>query len=198
MKVPIRWLKDYVDFDLSLEALVNRLALAGLEVSGIKHWGVPAPEGLRLGTEDPYPVWDKDKIIIGLVTKVDKHPDADRLKLPTVEYGSGRSITMVTGAPNLSVGDTGQKVILALSGSVLFDGHATPKVLKELKPGKIRGITSDGMVCSGFELGISEDHDGIIILEDDDFFFHRPYPSQVLRSLDSAIIITKLGIGITL
>lgn len=167
MKVPIRWLKDYVDFDLSLGALVNRLALAGLEVSGINHWGLPAPEGLRLGAEDPYPVWDKDKIIIGLVTKVDKHPDADRLKLPTVEYGSGRSITMVTGAPNLSVGDTGQKVILALSGSVLFDGHATPKVLKELKPGKIRGITSDGMVCSGFELGISEDHDGIIILEDD-------------------------------
>jgi phenylalanyl-tRNA synthetase beta chain len=74
---------------------------------------------------------------------------------------------MVTGAPNLAVGDTGQKIILALSGSVLFDGHATPKVLKELKPGKIRGITSDGMVCSGFELGISEDHDGIIILEDD-------------------------------
>ena len=62
MKVPIRWLKDYVDFDLSLEALVNRLALAGLEVSGIKHWGVPAPEGLRLGTEDPYPVWDKDNL----------------------------------------------------------------------------------------------------------------------------------------
>lgn len=140
MKVPIRWLKDYVDFDLSLGALVNRLALAGLEVSGINHWGLPAPEGLRLGAEDPYPVWDKDKIIIGLVTKVDKHPDADRLKLPTVEYGSGRSITMVTGAPNLSVGDTGQKVILALSGSVLFDGHATPKVLKELKPGKIRAL----------------------------------------------------------
>ena len=74
MKVPIRWLKDYVDFDLSLGALVNRLALAGLEVSGINHWGLPAPEGLRLGAEDPYPVWDKDKIIIGLVTKVDNIP----------------------------------------------------------------------------------------------------------------------------
>lgn len=167
MKVPIRWLKDYVDFDLSLEALVNRLALAGLEVSGIKHWGTEAPEGLRLGNEEPYPVWDKDKIIIGLVTKVDKHPDADRLKLPTVDYGPGKSITMVTGAPNLSVGDSGQKVVLALSGSVLFDGHATPKVLKELKPGKIRGVASDAMVCSGFELGISDDHDGIIILEED-------------------------------
>ncbi len=167
MKVPIRWLKEYVDFDLSLEALINRLALAGLEISGVKHWGVPLPDGLKLGADEPYPVWDKDKIVIGLVTKVDKHPDADRLKLPTVEYGAGKTITMVTGAPNLSVGDSGQKVVLALSGAVLFDGHATPKVMKELKPGKIRGIVSEGMVCSGFELGISDDHDGIIILEDD-------------------------------
>ena len=78
MKVPIRWLKDYVDFDLSLEALVNRLALAGLEVSGIKHWGTEAPEGLRLGNEEPYPVWDKDKIIIGLVTKVDRPERASK------------------------------------------------------------------------------------------------------------------------
>lgn len=167
MKVPIRWLKDYVDFDLPLDQLVERLALGGLEVSGITHWGVAPPANLRMGAEEPYPVWNPETILIGQVAKVDKHPDADRLKLPTVEYGNGRSITMVTGAPNLAVGDVGQKVVLALSGSVLFDGHATPKVLKELKPGKIRGIVSEGMVCSGFELGISEDHDGIIILEED-------------------------------
>ena len=74
---------------------------------------------------------------------------------------------MVTGAPNLNVGDGGQKVILALAGSVLFDGHATPKKLSELKPGKIRGVPSDAMVCSSFELGIDEEHEGIILLEDD-------------------------------
>jgi len=167
MKVPIRWLKEYVEYNLPLAQLVERLALGGLEVSAIKHWGVSPPENLRLGAEEPYPVWNPETIFIGQVSKVDKHPDADRLKLPTVEYGNGKSITMVTGAPNLSVGDKGQKVVLALSGSVLFDGHATPKVLKELKPGKIRGVVSEGMVCSGFELGISEDHEGIIILEEE-------------------------------
>jgi phenylalanyl-tRNA synthetase beta chain len=73
---------------------------------------------------------------------------------------------MVTGAPNLNVGDTGQKVALALAGAVLFDGHATPRTLKELKPGKIRGVPSDAMVCSTFELGIDEEHEGILLLED--------------------------------
>src|SRR5262249_50638837 len=61
----------------------------------------------------------------------------------------------------------GQKVILGLSGSVLFDGHATPKALKELKPARIRGVPSDAMVCSSYELGIDEEHEGIILLEDD-------------------------------
>src|SRR5437762_47728 len=74
---------------------------------------------------------------------------------------------MVTGAPNLKVGDRNVKVILALSGSVLFDGHATPKKLAELKPTKIRGVPSDAMVCSSFELGIDEEHEGIILLEPD-------------------------------
>ena len=69
------------------------------------------------------------------MVQVAPHPNADKLKLPTVDYGEGRLKTMVTGAPNLKVGDVGQRVVLALSGSVLFDGHATPKILKELKAG---------------------------------------------------------------
>ena len=101
------------------------------------------------------------------MVRVDKHPDADKLKLPVVEYGEGRVKTLVTGAPNLSVGDTGVKVVLALSGSVLFDGHATPKAARELKPTKIRGMPSDAMVCSSFELGIDEEHEGIILLENE-------------------------------
>ncbi|MSR31930.1 MAG: phenylalanine--tRNA ligase subunit beta [Gemmataceae bacterium] len=166
MKVPLRWLNDMVQPGLGLAELVDRLALAGLEVSGLQSWGMPIPPGITHGAEAPYPLWNKDSLLVGKVLRVDKHPDADRLKLPTVEYGEGKTITMVTGAPNLHVGDCGQKVVLALSGAVLFDGHAEPKVLKELKPGKIRGILSEGMVCSGFELGISDDHDGIIFLED--------------------------------
>src|SRR5439155_10091560 len=73
----------------------------------------------------------------------------------------------VTGAPNVTVGDAGQKVVLALSGSVLYDGHAAPKVLKELKPAKIRGVPSDAMLCSALELGINDEHEGILLLEDD-------------------------------
>lgn len=167
MKVPLKWLEEYVPLTLAPGPLAERLTLAGLEVAGARVLGLPVPAGLRVKEEEKGPVWDREKIFVADVVKVDKHPDADRLKLPTVAYGPGREKSMVTGAPNLSVGDVGQKVILALSGSVLFDGHATPKVLKELKPTKIRGVPSDAMVCSAFELGISEEHEGIILLEPD-------------------------------
>ncbi|HMF17496.1 MAG TPA: phenylalanine--tRNA ligase subunit beta, partial [Gemmataceae bacterium] len=113
------------------------------------------------------PVWDKDKVLIGEILEVNRHPDADRLTLPVVAYGEGRTKTLVTGAPNIKVGEKGQKVVVALCGSVLFDGHAEQKVLKELKPTKIRGVPSDAMVCSFKELGISDEHEGIIILEED-------------------------------
>src|SRR5262249_15712468 len=129
--------------------------------------GLPAPEGLHVKSEDAGPVWDRDKIIIGQILAVERHPNADRLTLATVDYGAGQPKTVVTGAPNIQVGDKGQKVILALSGSVLVDGHSSSKVLKELKPGKIRGVPSDAMVCSGYELGISDEHEGIILLEED-------------------------------
>jgi phenylalanyl-tRNA synthetase beta chain len=167
MQVPLNWLRNYVDWNIPVAELVERLTLAGLEVSGVRLLGLPAPEGLRVKSEEVGPVWARDKIFVGQVVKVAAHPDADRLRLPTVDYGQGRTITMVTGAPNLKVGDAGQKVVLALSGAVLFDGHSTPKVLKELKPGKIRGVPSEAMVCSSLELGIDEEHEGVIILEDD-------------------------------
>src|SRR5207253_6352269 len=117
--------------------------------------------------EDVGPVWQPDKVMIGRVLAVERHPNADRLTLATVDYGAGQPKTVVTGAPNLKVGDRGQTVIVALAGSVLFDGHADAKVLKELKPSKIRGVPSDAMVCSAYELGISEEHAGIIVLDDE-------------------------------
>jgi phenylalanyl-tRNA synthetase beta chain len=167
MKVPLKWLEDYVPITVSVAELAERLTLAGLEVSGVRLYGLPTPEGLRLKTEEEGPVWDRERMFVGQVVSVEPHPDADRLKLPTVDYGNGRLKKMVTGAPNLNVGDRGQKVILALSGSKLFDGHSTPRQIKELKPTKIRGVPSDAMVCSAFELGISEEHEGIILLEDE-------------------------------
>jgi phenylalanyl-tRNA synthetase beta chain len=167
MKVPLTWLKEYVDLTLPVGELVQRLTLAGLEVVGVRLLGLPVPEGLRVKDEDAGPVWDRDKIRIGRVLKVERHPNADRLTLATVEYGAAEPKVVVTGAPNLHVGDQGQRVILALSGSKLFDGHASEKVLRELKPSKIRGVASDAMVCSAYELGISDEHEGIILLEEE-------------------------------
>src|SRR5439155_23971761 len=167
MKVPLNWLRDYVDLPGSIASLVERLTLAGLEVSGVRLIGLPPPQGLHVKQEDRGPVWPPDKIVIGKVLQVERHPNADRLTLATVEYGASQPKTVVTGAPNLKVGDHGQKVIVALAGSVLFDGHADEKVLRELKPSKIRGVASDAMVCSAYELGISDEHEGIVLLEDD-------------------------------
>src|SRR5712692_1277078 len=167
MKIPLNWLRDYVDLPGSIAPLVERLTLAGLEVGGVRLIGLPTPPGLHVKQEDRGPIWPPDKIFVGKVLQVERHPNADRLTLATVEYGASQPKVVVTGAPNLKVGDQGQKVILALGGSVLFDGHAEEKVLRELKPSKIRGVPSDAMVCSAYELGISEEHEGIILLEED-------------------------------
>ena len=167
MKVPLSWLREYVDLPESVGQLAERLTLAGLEVGGIRVIGLPVPAGLHIKTEDAGPVWDRQKIVIGKVLGVERHPNADRLALVTVDYGAAEPKVVVTGAPNLKAGDRGQKVIVAFSGSVLFDGHSEQKVLKELKPTKIRGVPSDAMVCSAYELGISDEHEGIILLEED-------------------------------
>lgn len=166
MKVPLSWLREYVELP-PVAQLAERLTLAGLEVAGVRVLGLPVPEGLRVKAEDAGPVWDRSKIVLGKVLAVERHPNADRLTLATVDYGAGQPKTVVTGAPNLKVGDRGQTVIVALSGSVLFDGHANEKVLKELKPSTIRGVPSDAMVCSAYELGISEEHEGIILLDEE-------------------------------
>lgn len=166
MKVPLNWLRDYVDITIPAGQLAERLTLAGLELGGVTVHGLPVPEGLRVKQDEQGPVWDRDKIFIGEIVSVARHPDADRLTLPVVRYGEGLTKTLVTGAPNIKVGDKGQKVIVALSGSTLYDGHAAEKKLMQLKPSKIRGVPSDAMVCSEKELGLSEEHEGIILLED--------------------------------
>jgi phenylalanyl-tRNA synthetase beta chain len=167
MKVPLKWLRDYVDLTLPEGQLAERLTLAGLEIAGVRVLGLPIPQGLRVKAEDRGPVWDRDKVVTANITKIEPHPDADRLKLSTAEYGAGRTKVLVTGAPNVSIGQSNVKVVLALSGAELFDGHAEEKKLMTLKPTKIRGVPSDAMVCSYKELGISDEHEGIIILEDD-------------------------------
>jgi phenylalanyl-tRNA synthetase beta chain len=167
MKVPLGWLREYVDLALSPAQLAERLTLGGLEVTGVRVYGLPVPDGLKVKAEDAGPVWAPDQIMVGEILSVEQHPNADRLTLATIAYGAAQPRTVVTGATNIKVGDKGQKVILALSGAVLFDGHADERVLRELKPSKIRGVPSDAMVCSAYELGISDEHAGIILLEND-------------------------------
>jgi len=91
MKVPISWLKDYVDIILSVEELAERLTLAGLEVGAINYIGLPGAE-LE---------WDREKLVLGHILKVERHPNADKLVLATVDIGADAPETVVTGAPNL-------------------------------------------------------------------------------------------------
>ncbi|HEX7586795.1 MAG TPA: phenylalanine--tRNA ligase subunit beta, partial [Anaerolineae bacterium] len=111
--------------------------------------------------------WDRNTLFVGQILQVQPHPNADRLTLAIVDYGHGEPIQVVTGAPNIKVGDRGQKVAFALEGARLFDGHKDGWELTTLKKSKIRGIESGCMVCSEKELALSEDHDGIILLPDD-------------------------------
>jgi len=144
MKVSLKWLRDYVDPGLPPEEIADRLTMAGLEVKTIHKTG-----------------GDWQNVVVALVTEVKQHPNADRLKLTTLDIG-GRSITVVCGAPNVQ---TGQKVPFASVGAWLKDGPTGQLV--QLKPAKIRGIVSEGMVCAEKELGISEDFSGIMVLPAD-------------------------------
>src|SRR6185312_10629612 len=110
MKIHLKWLAEYVPLTLPVAELAERLTLAGLEVSGVRLIGVPPPEGLRVKSAEAGPVWPADKIVAARVQKIEPHPDPSivNLKLPFVEYGEGRSKQLVTGAPNLKIGDFGQ------------------------------------------------------------------------------------------
>jgi len=141
MKVSLKWLQEYININLSLADLANRLTLAGIEVKGKQTIGSG---------------WEN--IVVGQIVAVNPHPNADRLSLPTVDLGTEQQ-TVVCGAPNLRIGD---KIAFASVGAQLIDGHSGQVV--PLKSVKIRGITSSGMVCSEKELGISDIHEGIMVL----------------------------------
>ncbi|MGE5602717.1 MAG: phenylalanine--tRNA ligase subunit beta [Nitrososphaerales archaeon] len=159
MKVPLSWLKDFVDVDLPVEQLAERMTLAGLEVESIE----------RIGE-----LWDRDKIFVGQILEVVRHPDAERLTLVRVDYGADAPMTVVTGAPNMMpyIGQDlsdgkGPKVAYAMSGARLIDGHSEERRVVRLKPSKIRGVVSEGMVCSEKELDLSDSHEGNLVLPQD-------------------------------
>ncbi|GIV70889.1 phenylalanine--tRNA ligase subunit beta [Caldilinea sp.] len=159
MLAPLSWLKEYVDITLPVEALAERLTLAGLAVDAIH----------RIGDW-----WDPETIVVGQVVAVLPHPDADRLVLVDVDYGGDAPQRVVTGAPNLFQFRGVEtlptlKVAFARAGAVLVDAYSAerPRPKKKLKPTKIRGVESAGMVCSERELGLSEEHEGILLLPED-------------------------------
>jgi phenylalanyl-tRNA synthetase beta chain len=159
MLIPLSWLKEYVDLNLPAKQLAERLTLAGLEVEGI---------------ENSADWWDPELIVVGQIAAVKAHPNADRLVLVDVDYGASQTEQVVTGAPNLFQYKDQQhlpilKVAFARAGAMLIDAYSDeqPRPKKKLKPTKIRGIPSNGMVCSERELGLSEEHEGILILSED-------------------------------
>ncbi len=173
MKVPLSWIRDYIDIKLSLEDIARHLTMLGLEVGEVRCVGLPVPPTDRkqefkfTGLE-----WDAEKIVVAQINEVMPHPNADRLVLCRLQDGQDEYIVL-TGAPNLYPYN-GQgpltvplKVAYAREGARIFDGHQPGQVLTTLKRAKIRGVESFSMVCSEKELGISEEHEGVIILDED-------------------------------
>jgi len=173
MKIPLSWLKDYIDIDLSLEDLARTLTMLGLEVEEIQVIGLPLPDN-NIKQEFKFTglPWDKDKFIVAQIDEVMPHPDADRLTLCRLNDGNQEWVVL-TGAPNLfpykGQGTLSQplKVAYAREGAILYDGHKPGYELTKLKRTKIRGVESFSMVCSEKELGISDEHEGVIILDPD-------------------------------
>ena len=145
MKVPISWLKNYINIDdNNLDDLLHRLTLAGTEVESVEVQG------------------NWEGVIVGEVNEVSKHPNADRLSLVKVNSGPSGILDVVCGANNLYVG---QKIAFAPVGSKLFSPKSNK--MEVLKKSKIRGEVSNGMICSALELGLGDDHDGILDLNKD-------------------------------
>lgn len=146
MKISYNWVKQFIQLDWDAEQTGELLTDLGLEVEGIEKY-----ESVQGGLEG---------IVIGHVLTCAQHPNADRLKVTTVDLGNGEPIQIVCGAPNVAAG---QKVPVATVGTTLYDAEG--KGFK-IKKGKIRGEVSNGMICAEDELGLGEGHDGIMVLDE--------------------------------
>jgi phenylalanyl-tRNA synthetase beta chain len=141
MRVPVEWLREYCAPGLPVEELATRLAMTGTEVDRIDHHGVAEP----------------DAFVVGRVLSAERHPDADRLSVCTVDVGSGEAAQIVCGAPNVAAG---QLVAVGRPGAVMPDGT-------RLRRATLRGVASDGMILAEDELAIGPDHDETLVLGGD-------------------------------
>ena len=146
MNISYKWLKEYVDFDLTPQEVADALTSSGLEVGALEE-----VQTIKGGLKGLY---------VGKVLTCDSHPDSDHLHVTTVDIGKAEPSQIVCGAPNVKAG---QKVIVADIGCVLYDGD------KEfvIKKSRLRGVDSYGMICAEDEIGIGTDHAGIIVLPED-------------------------------
>ena len=146
MNISLKWLKEYVDFDLSAEEVCAALTSGGLEVGALEE-----VQSIKGGLKGLY---------VGQVLTCEPHPNSDHLHVTTVDLGKDVPSQIVCGAPNVAAG---QKVIVADLGCVLYDGD------KEfvIKKSKLRGVESCGMICAEDEIGVGTSHDGIIVLPED-------------------------------
>jgi len=144
MKISYNWIKDYLKIDLEPAKVSEILTAIGLEIEGMEEW-VSVKGGL-------------EGIVIGEVLTCQKHPDADKLSVTTVNVGSHQPLQIVCGAPNVAAG---QKVPVATIGAFVYKGDES----FEIKKSKIRGELSEGMICAEDELGLGSSHEGIMILE---------------------------------
>ncbi|HET7011143.1 MAG TPA: phenylalanine--tRNA ligase subunit beta [Anaerolineales bacterium] len=175
MLIPLSWLREFVDVDLPPAELAHRLTLAGLEVEALRYVGLafdPQASGLASHAKVTGLAWDPDKIVVGAIREVMPHPNADRLVLCRLEDGQQEHVVL-TGAPNLfpykgkGPLETPVKVAYAREGARIYDGHQPGQNVMTLRRAKIRGVESYSMACSEKELGISDDHEGVIVLDDD-------------------------------
>lgn len=154
LRISLKWLQDYVDTPLSPEALAERFTVAGLEVESVT----------EIGRD-----WSESHLVVGEIQAVHPHENAEKLCVVTVNYGAASPLVLVTGAPNIKA-FLGQpnfqplKVPIALVGATVLDAEGKSF---QIKPAKIRGIESHGMLCSQEELGLGEAHDGVWILPAD-------------------------------
>ena len=146
MNISYKWLKEYVDFDLTPQQVCDALTSTGLEVDALEE-----VQSIKGGLKGLY---------VGKVLTCEMHPDSDHLHVTTVDLGKGEPQQIVCGAPNVAAG---QKVIVADLGCVLYDGD------KEfvIKKSKLRGVESLGMICAEDEIGVGTSHEGIIVLPED-------------------------------
>lgn len=147
MKIAYNWLKEYIDTDLPAEKAGELLTDCGLEVESIEQF-----ETVKGGLQG---------IVVGEVKTKEKHPDADRLSVTTVDIGNGSPLHIVCGAANVAAG---QKVVIATVGATLYPTTGEPF---EIKKSKIRGQLSEGMICAEDEIGLGTSHEGIMVLRED-------------------------------